>query len=126
MHVFKLKLQVFHLRDNCFISDLLFFFRTFFIFGAPYLAYSYFVKKMGKHKFNSGRVCEHCAGYADSLPKDGNGKFHPCSEAPEEGKTNISSVHHSLFFTLFVALSCLFLHVRSKTAPFQKSYYRGR
>ena len=30
---------------------------------------------MGKHKFNSGRECEHCAGYADSLPKDGNEKF---------------------------------------------------
>ena len=42
--------------------------------------HSYFVK-MGKHKFNSGRVCEHCAGYADSMPKDGNGKFLPCSEA---------------------------------------------
>jgi hypothetical protein len=39
--------------------------------------HSYFVK-MGKHKFNSGRVCEHCAGYADSMPKDWNGKFLPC------------------------------------------------
>ena len=36
--------------------------------------HSYFVK-MSKHKFNSGCDCEHCGGYADSMPKDGNGKF---------------------------------------------------
>ena len=54
--------------------------------------HSYFVK-MG-----TGRVCEHCAGYADSLLKDGNGKFLPCSEAPEEGQTKSSSarIHRSL------------------------------
>jgi ssDNA-binding Zn-finger/Zn-ribbon topoisomerase 1 len=70
---------------------------------------------MGKHKFNSGRVCEHCAGYADSLPKDGNGKFLPCSEAPEEGKTKTSSVLLSSFFVLIclfpVYYHLLFLHV---------------
>ena len=36
--------------------------------------HSYFVK-MSKHKFNSGLDCEYCAAYADSMPKDGNGKF---------------------------------------------------
>lgn len=40
---------------------------------------------MGKHKFNSGRVCKFCAGEADSLPKGDNGKYYPCSEAPDEG-----------------------------------------
>jgi ssDNA-binding Zn-finger/Zn-ribbon topoisomerase 1 len=46
---------------------------------------------MGKHKFNAGRVCEHCAGHADSLPKKNDGKFHSCSEAPEEGTAHVFS-----------------------------------
>ena len=37
---------------------------------------------MGKHKFHLG-YCEYCGGNADSLPKDENGKFNPCSEAPD-------------------------------------------
>ena len=41
-------------------------------------------KKMGKHKFNLGCVCEFCASHADTLPK--YGKFLSCPEAPEGGK----------------------------------------
>jgi hypothetical protein len=38
---------------------------------------------MGKHKFNSGRVCEYCGELATDLTKV-DGKFLSCSEAPTE------------------------------------------
>jgi hypothetical protein len=40
---------------------------------------------MGKHKFNSGRICEFCAGDANSLARDENGRFNPCPDAPDGG-----------------------------------------
>jgi hypothetical protein len=57
-----------------------------------------FVKKMGKHKFTAG-WCDQCGGEAKTLPKDGNGKFLPCSEAPEDGKTIIINFYRSFVFS---------------------------
>ena len=61
---------------------------------------------MGKHKFNSGRVCEFCAGHADFLSKGENGKFLPCPEAPEEGKTK---PRQFMFIVLYLAFAFLSL-----------------
>ncbi len=56
---------------------------------------------MGKHKFNSGRVCEFCASHADSLERDENGKFNPCSEAPDEQGNGLLLIIINVYLYLF-------------------------